>query len=123
MHSDDLVGLVENALDDLKARETRVLDVTTLTKITDYMVISSGTSGRHVRSIADHLIEKAKEAGLIPLGVEGHEVGDWLLVDLDNIVVHIMQPKARDFYKLENLWSLEEETGPTTGPTRAEPGG
>ena len=122
MRSGDLVALVENALDDLKARETRILDVAPLTTITDYMVISSGTSSRHVRAIADRLTEKAKEAGLIPLGVEGHEFGDWVLVDLDNVVVHIMRPNARDFYKLENLWSVEEETGPAMGPARAEPG-
>ena len=122
MHSKELVALVEGALIDLKARDQRVLYVSELTTITDYMVIASGTSSRHVRSIAGHIIEKAKEEGCIPLGVEGQEFGEWVLVDLDEVVVHIMQPAARDFYKLENLWDIEAQSDPAPGATRAEPG-
>ncbi|MBT8445328.1 MAG: ribosome silencing factor [Gammaproteobacteria bacterium] len=108
MRSKELVALVERALDDLKAVDTKVLEVSGLTSITDYMVIAGGTSDRHVRSIADNVIEKAKEAGADVLGIEGHEFGEWVLVDLTDVVVHIMQPRVRDFYKLENLWNLDE---------------
>ena len=75
-----------------------------------------------MRSIADRVVEKAKEAGCVPIGVEGHEFGEWVLVDLDEVVVHIMQPGARDFYKLENLWNMEPQSEPERAPTRAEPG-
>jgi ribosome-associated protein len=122
-HSQNLVALVQDALDDMKARDTRVVHVSELTSITDYMVISGGRSSRHVRSIADRLIEKVKEAGYIPIGVEGREFGEWVLVDLDEVVVHIMQPATRDFYKLENLWDMEAQSDPKRGPTRAQPGG
>ena len=122
MRSDELLALVEDALKDLKARDIRVLHVRDLTTITDYMVISSGTSNRHVRSIADNLIEKAKAAGHPPLGIEGQEFGEWVLVDLADVVVHIMQPDARDFYKLENLWDMESQADPDREQTRAGPG-
>lgn len=108
MRSKDLVALVEQALEDLKAVNIRTLEVSGLTSITDYMVIAGGTSDRHVRSIADNVVEKAKEAGADILGVEGHEFGEWVLVDLTDVVVHIMQPRVRDFYKLENLWNMDE---------------
>ena len=121
MQSEAMAALVEDALNDLKARDLRVLNVSKLTSITDFMVLASGTSGRHVRSIADQVIEKAKSAGRVPLGVEGHELGEWVLVDLGDVVVHIMRPRVRDFYKLENLWDMEGHTGPTTGSTWAEP--
>ncbi|MFW2404965.1 MAG: ribosome silencing factor [Gammaproteobacteria bacterium] len=111
MRSKDLVTLVERALDDLKAVNIKTLEVSGLTSITDYMVVAGGTSDRHVRSIADNVIEKAKEAGADVLGVEGHEFGEWVLVDLTDVVVHIMQPRVRDFYKLENLWNLNEAVG------------
>ncbi len=122
VNSRDLLTLVEEALADLKAQDTCVLNVSKFTSITDYMVISSGTSSRHVRSIADRVVEKAKLAGRVPIGVEGHEFGEWVLVDLDEVVVHVMQPSARDFYKLENLWNMEAQSEPERAPTRAEPG-
>ena len=102
-----LLDLAAAALDELKAHDVRVLDVRSLTSITDHMVVASGTSDRHVRSIADRLVEKAKQAGKPPLGVEGEDVGEWVLVDLQDVVVHIMQPRAREFYKLEDLWATE----------------
>ena len=107
--SAELLQLAQDALDDLKARDLRVLDVRDLTPITDYMLVASGTSGRHVRSIADNLVEKAKKAGHQVLGLEGQEKGDWVLVDLQDVVVHIMQPEVRAFYKLENLWEMGAE--------------
>lgn len=111
MHSKDLAALAADAVEDLKARDVRVLDVRTLTSITDFMIIASGTSDRHVRAIADRVIERAKQAGHPPLGVEGQEHGEWVLVDLQDVVVHIMQPRTRDFYKLENLWDMDGEAG------------
>lgn len=106
MQSNKLLELVQTALNDLKAQDVTVIDVHEITKITDYMVIASGSSNRHVRSVADHLVEIAKQQGYEPIGVEGHEYGEWVLVDLDDVVVHVMQPVTRDFYKLENLWSI-----------------
>lgn len=122
MHSDELVTLVEDALNELKALDTCVLNVGRLTSVTDHMVISSGTSSRHVRSIADKVIEKAKAAGRVPLGVEGQQYGEWVLVDLGDVVVHLMQPKVRDFYNLEKLWNMETQPDSTAGSTRAKLG-
>ena len=104
--SSALLALAKTALEDLKARDVRVLDVSQLTPITDYMVIASGTSRRHVQSIAEHVVECAKAAGYPPIGVEGADGAEWVLVDLQDVVVHVMQPEIRDFYKLENLWEL-----------------
>ena len=118
MQSSELAQLVANALDDLKAVDIVTLDVAGLTSITDYMLIASGTSDRHVRSIADSVVEKAKNAGQNVLGIEGHEYGEWVLVDLYDVVVHIMQPRVRDFYKLENLWGMnaaQSELPPDAG--------
>ncbi len=106
MHSKRLATLVEAALDDMKARDVRVIDVRKLTTVTDYMVIASGTSDRHVRSMANHVIEKAGAAGCKPMGTEGAEAGEWVLVDLRDVVVHVMLGKIRDLYKLENLWDM-----------------
>ncbi len=106
MHSRKLLALVEDALTDIKARDIRVMDVRKLTTVTDYMIIASGTSERHVRSIADHLVERASAAGCEPLGIEGQGSSEWVLVDLADIVVHIMQPRSRAFYKLESLWDV-----------------
>lgn len=111
MHSQKLVELVEESMIDLKAIDIRVLDVGAMTSITDFMIIASGTSDRHVRSIADRIVERAKQAGLGALGIEGHEYGEWVLVDLGDVVVHVMQAATRDFYKLENLWDMQEQSG------------
>ena len=91
----------------LKARDIRVLDVRRQTPITDYMIVASGTSDRHVRSIADWLVQQAEAAGVQALGAEGTGSGEWVLVDLADVVVHVMQPRARDFCKLESLWDME----------------
>lgn len=121
MHSSELVELVEDSMNDLKAAEIRVLDVSAMTSITDFMVIASGTSDRHVRSIANRVVERAKQAGHGALGVEGHEYGEWVLVDLGDVVVHVMQPATRDFYKLENLWAMQEQAGATGGTPSGSP--
>lgn len=95
---------VTTALDDMKAVNIRVLDVRGLTDIADTMVIACGNSDRHVRSIAERVVEKARAAGHRPLGTEGERDGEWVLVDLQDIVVHVMLPRVREFYGLERLW-------------------
>jgi ribosome-associated protein len=101
-----LVQVVEGALDEMKAVNVRVLDVHKLTDIADTMIIASGNSDRHVRSIADRIVEHAKKAGFRPMGVEGERDGEWVLVDLQDIIVHIMLPRVREFYRLESLWDV-----------------
>jgi ribosome-associated protein len=101
-----LVQVVEGALDEMKAVNVRVLDVHKLTDIADTMIIASGNSDRHVRSIADRIVEHAKKAGFRPMGVEGERDGEWVLVDLQDIIVHIMLPRVREFYRLESLWDI-----------------
>lgn len=96
------------ALEDMKAVNVKVLDVRRLTDITDTMVIASGTSDRHVRSVAERVIEKAKQAGFRAFGVEGERDGEWVLVDLPDVLVHIMLPRVREFYGLEKLWDAGE---------------
>ena len=95
MHSKKLLSLATTALEELKARDVRVLDVRRQTAITDYMIVASGTSDRHVRSIAEWLVQQADAAGVPALGVEGTGSGEWVLVDLADVVVHVMQPRAR----------------------------
>ena len=97
---------VINALEDMKALEVRFLDVRGLTDIADCMVIASGTSDRHVRSVAQRVVEKAKEAGFRPHGVEGQQDADWVLIDLNEMIVHVMLPRVREFYGLEKLWDM-----------------
>ena len=103
--------LVVAVLDDLKAQSVLRLDVRHLTTMTDAMVIASGRSDRHVRAIAQALVERCKEAGLEPIGIEGMESGEWILVDLGDVIVHIMLPKVRDFYSLEKLWDIAPRRG------------
>jgi ribosome-associated protein len=101
-----LKSVVIDALADMKALEVKVLDVRDLTDIADFMVIASGTSDRHVRSVAQRVVEKAKQAGFRPHGVEGQQDGDWVLIDLHEMIVHVMLPRVREFYGLEKLWDL-----------------
>ncbi len=101
-----LKTVVIDALADMKALEVKLLDVRGLTDIADYMVIASGTSDRHVRSVAQRVVEKAKENGFRPHGVEGQQDGDWVLIDLNELIVHVMLPRVREFYGLEKLWDM-----------------
>ena len=106
MNSEQLVRLVVDALDDIKAQDIVQLDVRDMTTVTDYMIVASGTSNRHVQALVDNVAEKAKAAGHRPIGVEGEEGGEWVLLDLQDTLVHVMLPKVREFYNLEKLWSL-----------------
>lgn len=101
-----LAEFVVAVLDELKAEDVRRLDVRHLTSITDIMVVASGRSDRHVRALADALIERCEEHGRRPLGVEGQRGGEWVLVDLGDVVVHVMLRRTRDFYDIEKLWDI-----------------
>lgn len=101
---EQLKQVVIQALEDLKADNIVILDVSARTSITDYMIIASGTSSRHVKSIADNVVEEARKKGERPLGVESGATNDWVLVDLGEIVVHVMLPATRTFYDLERFW-------------------
>ena len=101
-----LLTITQHALEDLKAVEPVVLDVRELSSVMDWLVVASGTSSRHVKSLADNVLMKAKESGVRPLGVEGERIGEWVLVDFGDVVVHVMQPATRSFYDLERLWSV-----------------
>ena len=101
-----LAEVVTAALDDLKAQNVSVLDVSDLTDVTDTIVIASGTSDRHVKSLAGRVVERAKEAGFRSLGIEGEREGEWVLVDLQDVIVHVMLPRIREFYALEKLWDV-----------------
>lgn len=108
MDADEITQLVLDALDELKAIDIQILDVRGKTSITDIMVIASGNSNRQVKALAGRVVEKVKEAGVKPLGTEGESEAEWILVDLGDVVVHVMQPKIRDFYQLEKLWITED---------------
>lgn len=113
MQAEALRNLVTTALQDMKGVDIRVLDVRGLTALTDFMVIASGTSDRHVKSLARHVQDEARRAGVKPMGVEGEAEGEWVLVDLRDVVVHVMRPQVRDFYNLEKLWSIGPEAEQT----------
>jgi ribosome-associated protein len=99
-----LRDVVLGALTELKAVDVRALDVRGITDITDIMVVASGTSDRHVKSIADRVVQRCKEAGYRPYGLEGERDGEWVLLDLQDVVLHVMLPRVREFYALEKLW-------------------
>ena len=100
-----LKELVVDALEEMKAKDIVCIDVEGKTSVTDMLVIASGTSNRHVKSLVDNVAAKAKSQGFRPLGIEGGATAEWVLLDLGDIVVHVMMPNAREFYDLERLWS------------------
>ena len=101
----DLTRFIADALEDLKALDIRIVDVRGQTSVTDFLVIASGTSSRHVKSLADHVAQEMKvKHGVGALGSEGADAAEWVLVDFDSVVLHVMQPPIREFYDLERLW-------------------
>lgn len=106
LFSDQLRQLVCSALEDFKAIDIQEIDVSARNPLTDLFIIASGSSTRHVKSMAENLVMRAKAAGCPPLGVEGQEQAEWVLVDLNDIIVHLMLPKTRAFYNLEKLWEV-----------------
>ena len=110
MASSVLSELVIDALDELKAQSIKCMDVRHLTSVTDVMVIATGRSDRHVRALAESIVENCKRAGEPPLGVEGQDAGEWVLVDLSDVVVHVMLQRVREFYNLEKLWDIPART-------------
>ncbi|HGG59615.1 MAG TPA: ribosome silencing factor [Gammaproteobacteria bacterium] len=106
-----LTALVVEALEDLKALDIRVINVEGKSSVTDVMIIATGKSTTHVKAIADSVIIKAKHAGHQPLGTEGEKSLEWMLVDLNDVVVHVMLQEIRDFYNLEKLWETPAENG------------
>jgi len=110
MQNDSLTQLAVSALEDLKGTDITTIDVRGKTSVTDFMVIASGTSSRHVKSLAENVLEKVKEQGVRPLGSEGLDGGEWALLDLGDVVVHVMQVPTRQFYDLERLWQGAEQS-------------
>lgn len=104
MNQKEFLDFVIDKIDDMKAKNITVIDVTGKSTITDTLVVCSGTSKRHVSSIAENVIVECKQANHAPLGIEGKDVGEWVLVDLGDLVLHVMQDETRDFYQLEKLW-------------------
>jgi len=102
--SEEIRDLAIVSLEDLKGLDIKLIDVRPITEIMDYMIIASGTSRRHAQSLAEKVVEDAKLAGIKPLGVEGQETGEWILIDLIDVVVHVMLPATRELYDLERLW-------------------
>lgn len=100
---------MRSAVENLKGKDIAEMDVRGKTSIADYMVVVSGTSSRHVKSIADEVIKFSKQLGIMPLGVEGEREAEWVLVDLGDVIVHVMLPRVREFYALERLWSVGDE--------------
>jgi len=111
MNAEQLQKIVVESLEDLKAVDITVLDVRNMTTVTDYMVIASGTSDRHVRALLNNVVEEVKKRGVRPLGVEGERDAQWGLVDLGDVVVHILLPQVREFYQLEKLWRVDLASG------------
>ncbi|GIX37737.1 MAG: ribosomal silencing factor RsfS [Silanimonas sp.] len=105
----DLLKLAVGALEEIKAKDLVEIDVRGKTSVCDYLVIASGTSTRHVKSLADEVVKASKQAGFQPLGVEGEREAEWVLVDLGDVVVHVMLPRVREFYALERLWTVGDE--------------
>ena len=104
MQGKALQDFVIDKIDDLKGQDIVAIDVHGKSSITDCMIICTGTSSRHVMSIADHVMSESRHAGLMPLGIEGQSAADWIVVDLGDVIVHVMQEESRRLYELEKLW-------------------
>ena len=107
MKKEQLKDLVIDAIEDIKGTDIQVYDLEGKSDVTDVMIIASGNTARQVKAISDNIIDKSKKQGIMPLGVEGQTAAEWVLVDLGDVVAHIMTPSIRDFYNLEKLWGDE----------------
>ena len=121
MQAKKMQHLIERALIDAKGQDIRILDVRKIAGFTDYMVIASGTSNRHVATLAEKVVDKLRGRGLRPIGVEGKEIGDWVLIDFGDVVAHVMRPQTRDFYNLEKLWGEVPLDVPAKLPVASKP--
>ena len=110
MNTKELCELAVDALEDIKGMDIKVLDVIDKSSVTDIMIFASGNTSRQVKALANSVADKAKKAGSPALGIEGDEANEWVLVDLGDVVVHVMQPKIREFYNLEKLWGEDSPT-------------
>ena len=119
MKSHELASLATSALEDLKGRDIVEIDIAEKSNIADAMLLATGTSRPHVKSLADQVKMKAKDAGETPLGVEGEDAGEWVLVDLGDVIVHVMTEEMRDFYALEKLWSIGNQEDEQLNPNHA----
>ena len=117
---ESLLKTVHAAVEELKAKDVVEIDVRGKSSVCDYMVIASGTSTRHVKSIADEVVKFAKKLDVMPLGVEGEREAEWVLVDLGDVVVHVMLPRVREFYALERLWTVGDQPPEYIGESDAE---
>lgn len=120
MTLEEMTKAVVDALEDVKGNDIKVLDVSQLTSITSVMVIASGSSNRQTKALANNVVVKLKELGAEVRGIEGEKEGEWVLVDLGDIIVHVMQPTIRDYYNLEQLWGAAESRRQKTGLTADE---
>ncbi len=107
MQTKELLKLVESVLNERKGENISVLDVMGKTSVTDFMVVVTSTSERHAKALSDYVLEKVKENGLTPMGVEGQQGSDWVLLDLGDVILHVMTAQSREFYQLEKLWSVD----------------
>ena len=106
MNSEKLCDLIVEALEEVKGQDITKLNVQRMTSVTDWMIVASGTSSRHVHALVDNVAQRAKAAGHRPTGIEGESGAEWVLLDLQDALVHVMLPKVREFYNLEKLWSI-----------------
>ena len=107
MQADELLALVTNVLDERKAENITTIDVIGKTSFTDYMVVATGTSDRHIKALCNYVAVELKEKGMIPRGIEGAQGSEWVLMDLGDVILHVMTAQTREFYQLEKLWSIE----------------
>jgi ribosome-associated protein len=107
MQTEEVLKIVQDVLDERKGQYITTLDVRGKTSFTDYMVLVTGTSNRHLKSLCDYVVDKIEENGMKPLGMEGDLTSDWVLLDLGDVIVHAMTAQAREFYQLEKLWSVD----------------
>jgi len=110
MKPQEIIDLIIKALEDRKAQSISVIDVMGKTSVTDTLIIASGTSSRQVASIAEYVVEQARKNNMEPIGVEGQQASEWVLVDLGDVIVHVMKKETREFYQLEKLWDTDEST-------------